>query len=109
VKSIGLNEDAKYSRIVKITIGGSAITGMTAYPNSLTGNTITLQLNNLAAGDYTITLYNAEGRQVYNTVVNHSGGNATQTITLRQQVSAEMYYLELNGKNGEKYLQTPSV
>ena len=41
--------------------------------------------------------FNANGQQVQNQVINHTGGGATQVISLPAAVKAGMYSLQLSG------------
>ncbi len=100
IKAISLNGDVKYSTIVVVRLGDKGTT-LSVYPNPVKGNTISIALNGLNKGNYTLSVFNQLGQQVLNRVVAHNGGNATQTIDLGK-LSAGLYELRLS--NGETVL-----
>jgi hypothetical protein len=100
IKAISLNGDVKYSTIVVVRLGDKGTT-LSVYPNPVKGNTVSIALNGLNKGNYTLSVFNQLGQQVLNRVVAHNGGNATQTIDLGK-LSAGLYELRLS--NGETVL-----
>ncbi len=100
IKAISLNGDVKYSTIVVVRLGDKGTT-LSVYPNPVKGNTVSIALNGLSKGNYTLSVFNQLGQQVLNRVVAHNGGNATQTIDLGK-LSAGLYELRLS--NGETVL-----
>jgi autotransporter-associated beta strand protein len=97
IKAISLNGDVKYSAIVVVRLGDKGTT-LSVYPNPVKGNTISIALNGLNKGNYTLSVFNQLGQQVLNRVISHNGGVATQTIDLGK-LSAGLYELRLS--NGE--------
>lgn len=84
-----------YSDIVRISFGRAG-TSMTLYPNPLKGGKLSIQLNDLPTGRYTLRVLNLNGQTVAEQSLNHPGGAANESITLRQ-LKAGIYVLELNG------------
>jgi hypothetical protein len=100
IKAISLNGDVKYSSVVVVRLGDKGTT-LSVYPNPVKGNTISVSLNGLTKGNYTLSVFNQLGQQVLNRVISHNGGVATQTIDLGK-LSAGLYELRLS--NGETVL-----
>jgi len=100
IKAISLNGEVKYSNIVVVKLGGKG-NDISVYPNPVKGNTISLSLNGLSKGNYTMSVFNQLGQQVLNRVINHNGGNATQTVDL-SSLATGIYELRLS--NGQTVL-----
>ena len=94
IKAIDLNGAVTYSNMVKVIIGGTPAT-MTVYPNPVTGNTFTLQLNNVARGNYTLMLTNAFGQVVYTSAISYPGGSGSQTVTVNSRLAPGLYVLKM--------------
>lgn len=97
IKAISLNGEVKYSSIVVVKLNSKNST-IVAYPNPVKGNTIQLQLANMEKGNYSVSLINALGQQVWTKVVNHIGGSSNQTINIGN-IASGMYELRIiNGQ-----------
>ncbi|HEX8332167.1 MAG TPA: cadherin domain-containing protein [Segetibacter sp.] len=96
IKSIDNNGAVQYSSVVRVNVekGNGAIT---IYPNPVTTNTISLQLNNLERGKYTVTLTNKLGQQLYSSVIEHNGGSSTQTLRINSSLPKGTYQLQVIG------------
>ncbi|HEX8332163.1 MAG TPA: choice-of-anchor D domain-containing protein, partial [Segetibacter sp.] len=96
IKSIDKNGTVQYSSVVRVNVekGNGAIT---IYPNPVTTNTISLQLNNLERGKYTVTLTNKLGQQLYSSVIEHNGGSSTQTLRITGSFPQGSYQLQMIG------------
>ncbi|MEO5647342.1 MAG: FG-GAP-like repeat-containing protein [Chitinophagaceae bacterium] len=86
-----------YSRVVRVNITNGLVNMITIYPNPITGNTIALQMN-LQKGNYTISLTNNLGQQLYRQLIDHVGGSATENIELTKALAAGVYQLRLTGE-----------
>ena len=83
-----------YSEIVKVNIIKSKSI-FAVFPNPLKGNTLSLQLTNVEAGDYTTTITNITGQTVFSSSLKHVGRSATKTILLPEKLAAGKYMLQL--------------
>ncbi len=88
--------DNKYSSIVKVNLQ-KGTTYISLYPNPVKGESVQLQLSNLAKGQYTIKMYNSAGQQVYQRSLQHNGGSASETISLGNTLPSGSYVLRLTG------------
>ncbi len=86
----------KYSSIVKVKLGGQA-PAITVFPNPVTAKALTIQLQNMKSGAYTVRLFNAMGQLVLQKQFNHTGGASSQALYLPQAISTGYYQLEISG------------
>lgn len=107
IKSVDNNGQAKYSSIVKVTIGKAGAV-ITVSPNPVQGNFINIQFTQEPAGKYGVRLINIAGQVVYNRTMQHAGGSASQTFTLPSALVSGIYQLEIlapdNSKHTEKLI-----
>ena len=96
IRSNELDGKSLYSVIMKVnTKGGVAY--ITLYPNPVTGGQVSLQTTGLNKGLYTVRIFDAGGQQVFNELMNHNGGAATEVIQLPAALKRGMYSLQLSG------------
>ena len=94
IKARDVNGVLTYSNTVKVTIGGMP-PAITVYPNPVTGNTFTLQLINVPAGNYTIILTNSFGQVVYTSAISYPGGSGSQLININTRLAPGLYMLKM--------------
>ena len=107
IKAINKDGSVQYSSIAKVVIGDRT-EGISIYPNPIVGKTMNLQLSNIAAGVYTISMTNTNGQQVMEQSMQHAGGSVTETIKLPSTLASGIYQLRLAG-NGGSYIETVIV
>ena len=96
IRAINKSGQMKYSEIVRVNIGkGSPMVNV--YPNPINGNSFNLEIKNMAKGTYAVTLTNQLGQQVFLTTLIHSGGSATENISLKNNLQAGVYELQVSG------------
>ena len=88
----------QYSNVAVVKIGGKQ-SSIGVYPNPVINNTMNLQLENIAKGNYTIQLVNPQGSVVMQTKLQHAGGSGTQSIQI-PTVSNGNYVLKATAENG---------
>jgi len=103
VKAISKDGSAQYSATVKINLAG-ANTGLLVYPNPITGKTLNIQLNNIDAGKYALSIYNMAGQKLYSETINHPGGTIALAVNMRGAAKG-VYQAVLTG-NGQSYTKT---
>ncbi|MFY7884497.1 MAG: T9SS type A sorting domain-containing protein, partial [Dolichospermum sp.] len=97
VKMTMLNDDVRYSNVVTINLKLSTVNPVTVYPNPIKGSIAQLQLNELAAGNYTIRLMDMQGKLVQTQNIQHQGGTTSRSLGLGN-VAAGNYQLVVEGK-----------
>ncbi|MBE7172844.1 MAG: IPT/TIG domain-containing protein [Williamsia sp.] len=96
IRSVDQNGQFTYSTVVKVSVAGK-LSGISFYPNPVTGNTISLQFNNMAAGNYNVVMLNSSGQVAGKMSLKHTGGNAAQTLRLPGGVTKGMYKFVIVG------------
>ncbi len=113
IQSTQNNGTIVYSSIVVVNLSKqNSNSPITVYPNPVRGNSIGLQTNGLAAGTYTVRLYNAVGQVVHTTTLEHNGNNGSTTLQLNNSsvaLSSGRYELQLTDSKGKVYHQTVMV
>ncbi len=72
--------------------------GFGVYPNPvLRGAALQLEIINLAAGKYTVSLYNLAGVRLQQTVFAHKGGKGLQPVQLNETLAPGVYIAEISG------------
>jgi hypothetical protein len=100
IKKLHKDGTITYSGVVNVKIG-SKKNGFELYPNPISGNNITLHLNNVSRGTYTISIFNITGQKIFSSAINHSGGSGSQTIQIKDLPPGN-YNLQVVG-NGISY------
>ena len=72
---------------------------ISVYPNPVKGGIVTLKLEGLVAGKYSIQVFNALGQQVAGNSIATAGGSLNETIRVHQ-LSKGNYTLLVQGENG---------
>ena len=93
IRSIGISGDIKISQVVIVKMG-KGNPAITVYPIPVINRTIGVQFTDMEKGIYRLQLVNMRGQVVLKQNLNHTGGNATQTIQLGYAVAKGNYRLE---------------
>ncbi|MEJ0105655.1 MAG: T9SS type A sorting domain-containing protein [Bacteroidota bacterium] len=101
IKNVDIDGKSAYSSVVKVSLGKSSATGVTVYPNPVTGNHISLQAADLQSGAYKIEIFSTNGQQVYKKQFSHAGGTINQSLELPSALQTGIYNIQLTG-NGFK-------
>lgn len=105
VRSEDLDGKNVVSQIVKVNIGNER-PGFNVFPTVVTSeNRVTLQLNGLNKGRYTVTLNDINGRQVLNTAFDYNGGSAAQGINLPATLSKGSYFIRLSSADNQQFTE----
>lgn len=105
VRSEDLDGKTTVSQIVKVNIGNSQ-PGFNVFPSVVTGeNRVTLQLNSMSKGRYTVTLNDINGRQVLNTAFDYNGGSAAQGINLPATLAKGSYFIRLSSADNQQFTE----
>ena len=100
IKAISKDGTIAYSNVVKVTYNFQPTT-YNLFPNPLTGKTLNVQLGNVVAGKFVVSIYNSLGQKIAEQVINHAGGNGTHAINIESAVAKGVYNVvikELNSK-----------
>ena len=97
IKVINKDGIIQYSRVAKVIIGISS-KDFSIYPNPVSGKEINIMMNNLIAGNYILSIYDATGKIILVQNINNTGGMNT-TIHLPDYLTPGVYELKLSDKN----------
>lgn len=107
-KDTSVNRDVYFNNFLLLSNVESSVSnllvekGFSVYPNPVAkGGTLQLAFRNRKAGQYTISLFDINGRRVQQSVVGHAGGNAVQRISVSSQLPSGTYFAEVMG-NGKR-------
>jgi len=95
IKIIEKSGAIKYSEIVRVNVSNDN-NSFTVSPNPVKDGVVSLHLQNQKKGKYVVNVYNSTGQKVYSSSIEHTGGSASQTITLGKNLSPGKYSLQLN-------------
>ena len=90
------NGSTNYSKVVMVNMAGRNVPTMSISPNPITGRSANLYLKDLAKGDYTCLLFNAQGLMVYSQSLSFEGGSKLQKLELPQNISGGSYYFQVS-------------
>jgi len=84
----------------KVIITPAFVKGsVSIYPNPVSNNKLTLQMNNLEKGIYTLRIVNSLGQEFMISSLHCESGIATKTIAVKQ-LPTGVYTIQLTGKQG---------
>ena len=87
----------RFSSIVRVVTGSSQ--ALNIYPNPITERNFNLELRNVRKGEYTLTLYSVSGQKIYATIIQHTGGSASQIINIPPALSKGLYHVQIKGED----------
>ncbi len=84
-----------YTNTVKINFSDNNPNGFRVYPNPVQNKHFTLDMNNLAAGKYTLILTAINGQRVFEKAIDYTGGRQSLSFDLPRSLAAGTYNLLL--------------
>ena len=105
IRSLDLNGKMSYSEVVQV-FTANATSGISVFPNPVTGNNFNLKLDGQQAGIYGIRLSNAHGQMLINQSINYNGGNGIIPLTKSKTIPSGIYYLEIIKPSGKRQFIT---
>jgi hypothetical protein len=94
------------ARPIPMEIGDGKVS---VYPNPVTGNQFTVQFNTLEEGTYTVQVTDMMGRQVQQQVLNVSGDNFVQTISLAKGNAKGIYLVKVLDSSSKSVFSTKLI
>lgn len=105
-------QGTSYYRIVSVEKNGALVTSQVIrlnlkksgketilYPNPVKGNYFSLQSSNLDKGRYNIRMMNANGQQLLQLRVEHSGGALSQIIRMPANLQPGLYHVQMENSS----------
>ncbi len=103
IKMTGTNGEIRYSAVVKVELKNGR-PNLLVYPNPVQGRLLQLQLQNQAAGNYSLRLINTAGQTILQQQMRHAGGSQATRHSLPAGLPAGVYRLELTSESGGRQL-----
>jgi len=98
ILSIENDGKAAFTNIVKVVVPVSESNSkIVVYPNPVTGNTVSLQFNNIRKGNYTVKIFNNAGQLIATKLIEHSENVPVENIELSQKIVPGKYELIFTG------------
>ncbi|HEX6169370.1 MAG TPA: T9SS type A sorting domain-containing protein [Chitinophagaceae bacterium] len=100
IRNNDLDGKSAYSIVVRVNRNKS-IKGLSIYPNPVLNRIVSLQGSDLARGNYKISIFAANGQEIYKQQIKHNGGTISQTIELPSTISKGVYMFSVRDENGD--------
>ena len=98
LRIVGTDGSVQYSSIVEMN-SSDKNNSISFFPNPVVDNTVSLQMNNLAQGTYQLSIFDNEGKQVYQTPIIHDGGSSVRLVNLPAKLSSGVYRVEVKNNS----------
>ena len=108
IKAISTGGSISYSNVAKLTYNVQ-LTTYNLYPNPLKGKTLNVELANVVAGKYTVSIYNALGQRVSGQTISHTGGSATHAISIDNVLAAGVYSVTISEANSKQVVHQTNL
>ena len=82
IKAVDRDGSVTYTNVINVIFGNQNKPGFTIYPNPATTQYVTLKLDNIPAGRYSVMVYSVSGQLVINKTIDHPGGNGMVKLNL---------------------------
>jgi hypothetical protein len=99
IKNNDLDGRSAYSIVIRVN-RNKTIKGLSLYPNPVLNRIVSLQGSDLGRGDYKISIFGANGQEIYKQIIKHNGGTISQTIELPSTISKGIYMFTVKDENG---------
>ena len=98
IKAVSQDGRIQYSQVLRIDQKGDQ-PSISMYPNPvIKGNPVNLQLQQIPAGNYTLTIYNQSGQAILSKQLSHTGNNTVETLSVGNLIVGN-YYLQLKSSD----------
>ncbi len=89
IKVVSNKGEVTYSKVSTITKSNTSSVGI--YPNPLINNVVNVKFTDAASGKYLLSVINSLGQRMFSKEIQHSGGTASYSSTLNNNVANGMY------------------
>ena len=107
IKAVSTTGAVNYSNIAKLTTNNSPL--ITVYPNPLVGKTLNVQVANVAAGKYVVSIYNVLGEKVVEQAISHNGGSTTHALTINNTLARGIYSVTIREASSNQIVHQTSL
>lgn len=104
VSEVGM---VSYSNVAKLTTNHSSLTSI--YPNPLKGSTLNVQMGNVTAGKYVLSIYNTLGEKVNEQTITHMGGSGSHALTINKTLASGTYSVTIREEGSKQVVYQTSL
>ena len=108
IKAVSETGSVNYSNVAKVQLTVNS-NQFTIYPNPLVGKTLNVQVANVSAGKYVVSIYNVLGEKVNEQTISHSGGSATHAITINNTLAGGVYSLVIRESGSNQIIHQSNL
>ena len=108
IKAVSTDGSINYSNIAKVTYNLQPTTCI-LFPNPLIGKTLNVDLVNVNAGKYIVSLVNNLGQKVIEETIYHAGGSGVHAVNIKQQIAAGVYNVTIMTINGKQFINSSTL
>jgi hypothetical protein len=94
IRSIGRDGESGWSEVVLVK-GDAVATGIRIYPNPVSNDNFTLEINSGITGKYGVRLINSLGQTIWSNTINYTGGVLVENISPAGSLVPGLYQLQL--------------
>ena len=105
IKSVSVSGATFYTNIANATFGIGDKSLVAVYPNPVSGNRCTIELQNKPAGKYALTLTNSGGQTVFTTTLSVMESNSVQPLLLPKNITKGTYQLQVEGAGKKEIIK----
>lgn len=109
IKTTSKNGAVSYSTTSTISRGAVVGANFGVYPNPIKNKTVNLRFNQIAKGNYVVSIYNALGKQVATKQIQHVGGTATYNTNIDAVLISGLYKLSIYSASNAKIIYTTNL
>jgi hypothetical protein len=97
VKSIHKSGEVLFTKVVLVKIGNES-ESIHVYPNPIISTDAFIYSDNLAKGDYAVSLVSQTGQTISQKLITHAGGTFSYSVPVSANLSKGVYILKISGK-----------
>ena len=109
IKAVSTTGAISYSNVAKLSTD-NRLPSYSLYPNPLKGTgVVNVNLSNVVAGKYTLSIYNTLGQKVSEQTISHTGGSATHAISINNVLAAGVYSVTISEANSKQVVNQSNL
>jgi hypothetical protein len=110
IKAISISGKTQYSSVARVSaLSAKTAMSLNIYPNPVVNKTIQMQINAVAAGNYTMSLIDMGGRELPLGTLKLAAGQSNQSIKIPAQMAAGLYRLKIITADNQILIKTVTV
>ena len=107
IKAVSETGVVNYSNVALLTTNHLSL--ITVFPNPLKGSTLNIQMGNVVAGKYVLSIYNTLGEKVNEQPVTHLGGSGNYVLTINKTLASGVYGVTIREEGSKQVVYQTSL